>query len=177
MSNLNIISLFFLYICLGEPEEAAEAEEFFSSIESNATTSEVDSVQSSFDHPSQSNSIIEVYSAKELKKFLFSTELTLPKMSQEKFIDLWKSMYDMFVMHTEEQRIYHCIATVGTLLLQIGELGAVVQSLEEMELYDDNLSTRTQSLPMELSPKSELPEMASPDSESDNSQSMSIPVR
>ncbi|KAF8773507.1 TBC1 domain family member 9 like protein [Argiope bruennichi] len=158
----------------GEPEEAAEAEEFFSSIESNATTSEVDSVQSSFEHPSYSNSVIEVYSAKELKKFLFSTDLTLPKMSQEKFIDLWKSMYDMFVMHTEEQRIYHCIATVGTLLLQIGELGAVVQTLEEMELYDDNHSTRTQSLPVELSSKSE---MASPDSESDNSQSMSIPVR
>ncbi|XP_055949713.1 TBC1 domain family member 9-like [Argiope bruennichi] len=161
----------------GEPEEAAEAEEFFSSIESNATTSEVDSVQSSFEHPSYSNSVIEVYSAKELKKFLFSTDLTLPKMCQEKFIDLWKSMYDMFVMHTEEQRIYHCIATFGTLLLQIGELGAVVQTLEEMELYDDNHSTRTQSLPVELSSKSEVPEMASPDSESDNSQSMSIPVR
>lgn len=158
----------------GEPEEAAEAEEFFSSIESNATTSEADSVKSS-DHLIHSNSLIETCSVKELKKFLFSTDLALPKMNQEKFIDLWKSMYDMFVMHTEEQRIYHCIATVGTLLLQIGELGSVVQSIEEMELYDDNLSTRSQSLPVELSPKAELPE--SPDSISENSSSTFIPIR
>ncbi|GFR31562.1 TBC1 domain family member 9 [Trichonephila clavata] len=96
-------------------------------------------------------------------------------MNQEKFIDLWKSMYDMFVMHKEEQRIYHCIATVGTLLLQIGELGSVVQNIEEMDLYDDNLSTRSQSLPVELSPKAELPD--SPDSVSENSSNTFIPIR
>ncbi|GFY60288.1 TBC1 domain family member 9 [Trichonephila inaurata madagascariensis] len=158
----------------GEPEEAAEAEEFFSSIESNATTSEAGSVKSS-DHLIHSNSLTETCSVKELKKFLFSTDLALPKMNQEKFIDLWKSMYDMFVMHKEEQRIYHCIATVGTLLLQIGELGSVVQNIEEMDLYDDNLSTRSQSLPVELSPKAELPD--SPDSVSENSSNTFIPIR
>ncbi|GIY73581.1 TBC1 domain family member 9 [Caerostris darwini] len=157
----------------GEPEEAAEAEEFFSSIESTAT-SEVDSVQSSSDHLLHSTSMNETCNVKELKKFLFSTDMTLPKMTQEKFIDLWKSMYDMFVMHEDEQRIYHCIATVGTLLLQIGELGAIVQNLEEMELYDDNHSTRSQSLPVELSPKAELPEPTSPDSIDSNNMSILI---
>ncbi|GIY50104.1 uncharacterized protein CEXT_348461 [Caerostris extrusa] len=109
-------------------------------------------------------------------------ELCVPSISTfwflhyqgRKFIDLWKSMYDMFVMHEDEQRIYHCIATVGTLLLQIGELGAIVQNLEEMELYDDNHSTRSQSLPVELSPKAELPEPKSPDSIDSNNMSILI---
>ncbi|GIY50102.1 TBC1 domain family member 9 [Caerostris extrusa] len=61
-----------------EPEEAAEAEEFFSSIESTAT-SEVDSVQSSSDHLLHSTSMNETCNVKELKKFLFSADMTLPK--------------------------------------------------------------------------------------------------
>ena len=32
-------------------------------------------------------------------------------------------MYDMFSEHAEEQALYHAIATVGTLLLQIGDVG------------------------------------------------------
>ena len=32
-------------------------------------------------------------------------------------------MYDMFGEHAEEQQLYHSIATVGTLLLEIGEVG------------------------------------------------------
>ncbi|KFM74472.1 TBC1 domain family member 9, partial [Stegodyphus mimosarum] len=132
----------------GEPEEAAEAEEFFSSIDSNTVvTGEVDaSKSSSCIHPVASNPLTERYGIKELKSFLFGTDRQLPVMTQEKFIDLWKSMYDMFVLHEEEQKIYHCIATVGTLLLQIGELGTVLQSLDDMELYDDNLCDSTQSI-------------------------------
>ncbi|CAH1786340.1 unnamed protein product [Owenia fusiformis] len=47
----------------------------------------------------------------------------LPRMNQEQFIQLWKTLYDMFQEHSEEQSLYHSIATVGTLLLQIGEVG------------------------------------------------------
>ena len=32
-------------------------------------------------------------------------------------------MYDLFGDHSEEQQLYHSIATVGTLLLEIGEVG------------------------------------------------------
>ena len=39
------------------------------------------------------------------------------------FIQLCKTLYDMFVEHPHEQRIYHSLATVGTLLLQIGDVG------------------------------------------------------
>lgn len=36
---------------------------------------------------------------------------------------MWRSLYDMFTDSPEEQQLYHSIATVGTLLLQIGEVG------------------------------------------------------
>lgn len=42
---------------------------------------------------------------------------------QGQFIQLCKSMYDMFTGHESEQDLYHAIATVGTLLLRLGEVG------------------------------------------------------
>ena len=36
---------------------------------------------------------------------------------------MWKTLYDMFMEHPDEQQLYHSIAMVGTLLLQIGEVG------------------------------------------------------
>lgn len=36
---------------------------------------------------------------------------------------MWKTLYDMFGGEPNEQELYHAIATVGTLLLEIGEVG------------------------------------------------------
>lgn len=47
----------------------------------------------------------------------------IPRMNQEQFIQAWKTLYDMFTNSSDEQKMYHSIATVGTLLLQIGEVG------------------------------------------------------
>lgn len=47
----------------------------------------------------------------------------IPRMSQTQFIQLWKTLYDLFGDNPEEQQLYHSIATVGTLLLEIGEVG------------------------------------------------------
>ncbi|GAB1598460.1 TBC1 domain family member 9B-like isoform X1 [Argonauta hians] len=47
----------------------------------------------------------------------------VPRLNQEQFIQLWKTLYDMFANHPEEQKLYHSIANVGTLLLEIGEVG------------------------------------------------------
>ncbi|XP_013908692.1 PREDICTED: TBC1 domain family member 9B isoform X1 [Thamnophis sirtalis] len=47
----------------------------------------------------------------------------LPKMSQEQFIELCKTLYNMFSEDSLEQELYHAIATVASLLLQIGEVG------------------------------------------------------
>ncbi|XP_076114400.1 TBC1 domain family member 9-like [Mytilus galloprovincialis] len=47
----------------------------------------------------------------------------VPRLTQVQFIQLWKTLYDMFHDHPHEQQLYHSIATVGTLLLEIGEVG------------------------------------------------------
>ncbi|XP_033751283.1 TBC1 domain family member 9-like [Pecten maximus] len=47
----------------------------------------------------------------------------VPRLTQIQFIQLWKTLYDMFSDHSEEQELYHSIATVGTLLLELGEVG------------------------------------------------------
>ncbi|XP_028383555.1 TBC1 domain family member 9B isoform X1 [Phyllostomus discolor] len=47
----------------------------------------------------------------------------LPKMNQEQFIELCKTLYNMFSEDSMEQVLYHAIATVASLLLRIGEVG------------------------------------------------------
>ncbi|TNN33404.1 TBC1 domain family member 9B [Liparis tanakae] len=47
----------------------------------------------------------------------------LPRMSQEQFISLCKTLYNLFGEDPLEQQLYHSIATVASLLLRIGEVG------------------------------------------------------
>ncbi|XP_058404107.1 TBC1 domain family member 9B isoform X3 [Diceros bicornis minor] len=47
----------------------------------------------------------------------------LPRMNQEQFIELCKTLYNMFSEDPMEQDLYHAIATVASLLLRIGEVG------------------------------------------------------
>ncbi|XP_063356361.1 TBC1 domain family member 9B isoform X4 [Pelmatolapia mariae] len=47
----------------------------------------------------------------------------LPRMNQEQFIELCKTLYNMFSEEALEQQLYHAIATVASLLLRIGEVG------------------------------------------------------
>ncbi|XP_061541189.1 TBC1 domain family member 9B isoform X1 [Phycodurus eques] len=48
----------------------------------------------------------------------------LPPMNQEQFIELCKTLYNMFSEEErDEQQLYHAIATVASLLLRIGEVG------------------------------------------------------
>ena len=59
---------------------------------------------------------------------------SLPRMNQQQFIQLWKTLYDIFSGQPNEQQIYHCIASVGTYLLKLGELSSqIVQSSEESQ--------------------------------------------
>lgn len=44
-------------------------------------------------------------------------------MNQEQFIELCKTLYNMFSEDPMEQDLYHAIATVASLLLRIGEVG------------------------------------------------------
>ncbi|KAM9722539.1 TBC1 domain family member 8 isoform 2-T2 [Dama dama] len=60
---------------------------------------------------------------KDLAKEKDKTEKELPKMSQREFIQFCKTLYSMFHKDPEENDLYQAIATVTTLLLQIGEVG------------------------------------------------------
>ncbi|XP_006916236.2 TBC1 domain family member 8 isoform X2 [Pteropus alecto] len=60
---------------------------------------------------------------KDLAKEKDKSETELPKMSQREFIQFCKTLYSMFHEDPEENDLYQAIATVTTLLLQIGEVG------------------------------------------------------
>ncbi|XP_033016713.1 TBC1 domain family member 9 [Lacerta agilis] len=59
----------------------------------------------------------------------------LPKLNQGQFIELCKTMYNMFSEDPNEQDLYHATAAVTSLLLEIGEVGKLfsVQPLKEVE--------------------------------------------
>ncbi|KAH0615998.1 hypothetical protein JD844_026732 [Phrynosoma platyrhinos] len=59
----------------------------------------------------------------------------LPKLNQEQFIELCKTMYNMFSEDPNEQDLYHATAAVTSLLLEIGEVGKLFnpQPMKEAE--------------------------------------------
>uniref|UniRef100_T1JBL6 TBC1 domain family member 9 n=1 Tax=Strigamia maritima TaxID=126957 RepID=T1JBL6_STRMM len=69
---------------------------------------------------------------------------SVPRMNQEQFIQTWKSLYDLFINTPNEQQMYHSIATVGTLLLQIGEVGKNFYNKKEES--QDSLLTKSREL-------------------------------
>nr|XP_008103051.1 PREDICTED: TBC1 domain family member 9B isoform X1 [Anolis carolinensis] len=78
---------------------------------------------------------------KESKK---ETIKDLPKMSQEQFIELCKTLYNMFSEDPVEQELYHAIATVASLLLRIGEVGKKFSHQPTKKAGDDIKANRAQ---------------------------------
>ena len=74
-----------------------------------------------------------------MKEWLFQFSLF-----QVQFIQLWKTLYDLFGDHVDEQQLYHSIATVGTLLLEIGEVGKRFY-LPQQESSDIGILSGTES--------------------------------
>ncbi|XP_066475911.1 TBC1 domain family member 8 isoform X2 [Tiliqua scincoides] len=64
-------------------------------------------------------------------------EKELPKMSQREFIQFCKTLYSMFHEDPEENELYQAIATVTTLLLQIGEVSQRSNSSGSDEFMED----------------------------------------
>ncbi|XP_062982326.1 TBC1 domain family member 8 isoform X3 [Elgaria multicarinata webbii] len=64
-------------------------------------------------------------------------EKELPKMSQREFIQFCKTLYSMFHEDPAENELYQAIATVTTLLLQIGEVGQRSSSSGSDEFSED----------------------------------------
>uniref|UniRef100_A0AAY4AM58 TBC1 domain family member 9 n=1 Tax=Denticeps clupeoides TaxID=299321 RepID=A0AAY4AM58_9TELE len=64
----------------------------------------------------------------------------LPKMNQGQFIELCKTLYNMFSEDPNEQELYHATATVTSLLLEMGEVGKLFcspSSKDEVEHEDE----------------------------------------
>ncbi|XP_064601750.1 TBC1 domain family member 9B-like isoform X2 [Liolophura sinensis] len=74
--------------------------------------------------------------------------LNIPKLNQEQFIQLWKTLYNLFADHPEEQQLYHSIATVGMLLQEIGEAGKKIQMMRQ--LSEENPRTPESELMLSL---------------------------
>uniref|UniRef100_A0A8C8JYG6 TBC1 domain family member 9B n=1 Tax=Oncorhynchus tshawytscha TaxID=74940 RepID=A0A8C8JYG6_ONCTS len=84
-------------------------------------------------HCIQCNIVISVSEVKDYKYYLRmwamenepkkETIKDLRRMNQEQFIELCKTLYNMFSEDPLEQELYHAIATVASLLLRIGEVG------------------------------------------------------
>uniref|UniRef100_A0A1B6C1U8 Rab-GAP TBC domain-containing protein n=1 Tax=Clastoptera arizonana TaxID=38151 RepID=A0A1B6C1U8_9HEMI len=48
---------------------------------------------------------------------------TIPRMSQPHFIALWRTLHEILTVQPEDEAMYHAIASIGTLLLQLGDVG------------------------------------------------------
>ncbi|NXX47456.1 TBC9B protein, partial [Tricholaema leucomelas] len=89
---------------------------------------------------------------KESKK---ETIKDLPKMSQEQFIELCKTLYNMFSEDPVEQELYHAIATVASLLLRIGEVGKKFSNRPVRKSEDCKANNAQDPVSEEESPTSE----------------------
>ncbi|XP_042706235.2 TBC1 domain family member 9 isoform X4 [Chrysemys picta bellii] len=72
----------------------------------------------------------------------------LPKLNQGQFIELCKTMYNMFSEDPNEQDLYHATAAVTSLLLEIGEVGKlfIVQPTKDTDSSSNNSSKAIQSM-------------------------------
>lgn len=115
--------------CLDGAEVAAEATDFFDSMEQSVASLEMPISmaeeptvgtlsRSTSLNSQQGDQSWEVQSMGSLRSMIASKDSpldlkTVPKMSQGHFIALWKTLYDMFPAQPEEQETYHCIASIG----------------------------------------------------------------
>ncbi|XP_075756641.1 TBC1 domain family member 9B isoform X2 [Pelodiscus sinensis] len=79
----------------------------------------------------------------------------LPKINQEQFIELCKTLYNMFSEDPVEQELYHAIATVASLLLRIGEVGKKFSNRPMKKAEDDKANNTQDAVSEEASPMSE----------------------
>ena len=71
---------------------------------------------------------------------------TLPSLPQKNFIHLWRTLHDMFLQQSscsalvdfDVQKLYDSVSVVGTLLLQIGEVGQRVKRSMSMQAIKES---------------------------------------
>ncbi|KAK7098501.1 hypothetical protein V1264_002777 [Littorina saxatilis] len=90
----------------------------------------------------------------------------MPRIDQIQFIQLLKSLYDMFTDLPDEQKLYHSLATVGTLLLQLGDVGKQFRSLSN-NAGESNHSTTGDATLSSSSSNNPFPHSGSVESQGD----------
>uniref|UniRef100_A0A663ND29 TBC1 domain family member 9 n=1 Tax=Athene cunicularia TaxID=194338 RepID=A0A663ND29_ATHCN len=78
----------------------------------------------------------------------------LPKLNQGQFIELCKTMYNMFSEDPNEQDLYHATAAVTSLLLEIGEVGKLFSTQPTKET-DSSSNSCSKAIASELFQKKE----------------------
>ncbi|KAG7166769.1 TBC1 domain family member 9-like, partial [Homarus americanus] len=119
-----------------EEEAAVEAEEYFDFLDEDYGKGKVD-----LDVPDDKDSHVAATSPKKEycdgltglatihnRDYRLYEQRFLPTMSQEQFINMWRTVYSFFAMETS-QDIFTSLSRVGTLLLQIGEVGRRVREV------------------------------------------------
>ncbi|KAL2077279.1 hypothetical protein ACEWY4_026783 [Coilia grayii] len=116
-------------LCPEEAESALEATQFFT----DEDTLQGEEVKESGDFGNGDSEDKKEEKVKDYKYYLRmwakekepkkETIKDLPRINQEQFIELCKTLYNMFSEDSLEQELYHAIATVASLLLRIGEVG------------------------------------------------------
>uniref|UniRef100_A0A8C7VB74 TBC1 domain family member 9 n=1 Tax=Oncorhynchus mykiss TaxID=8022 RepID=A0A8C7VB74_ONCMY len=70
---------------------------------------------------------------------LYAANLCLPlSLLQSQFIELCKTLYNMFNEDAQEQELYHATATVTSLLLEMGEVGKLFCHSKDQEEQDQD---------------------------------------
>ncbi|XP_068205458.1 TBC1 domain family member 9 [Palaemon carinicauda] len=116
-----------------EEEAAVEAEEYFDVVEEDLGKVKLDLSISDEEKHSANNSPKKAYRDdltgmatihnRDYRKY---EQRFLPPMNQEHFINMWRTVYSFFALETN-QEIFTSLSRVGTLLLQIGEVGRRVK--------------------------------------------------
>ncbi|KAK7083754.1 hypothetical protein SK128_002720 [Halocaridina rubra] len=84
----------------------------------------------------------------------------LPPMTQEQFINMWRTVYSFFALETNPE-IFTSLSRVGTLLLQIGEVGRRVKEtasrIQSQEMKPVKATETDNALTEEMTEKATLP--------------------
>uniref|UniRef100_A0A674CW38 TBC1 domain family member 9B n=1 Tax=Salmo trutta TaxID=8032 RepID=A0A674CW38_SALTR len=164
-------------LCPEEAESALEATQFFTDDDtSQGTHTHIDvDINILLLHCIQCNILVSVSEVKDYKYYLRmwamenepkkETIKDLRRMNQEQFIELCKTLYNMFSEDPLEQELYHAIATVASLLLRIGEVG---------KKFTNNGANKPTDTTNTQAPAAELPqpEKEEPNGESSSGQSL-----
>ncbi|CAB3361215.1 Hypothetical predicted protein [Cloeon dipterum] len=144
-----------------DAEVAAEATDFFDSFEQQASCLGYDFMNSATSPDSAEGPSWRKMSVSSLHSLVLPSNPSrlhskaMPCMAQPYFISLWKTLYDMFHAEPEDEETYHSIASIGTLLLQLGDvnkkfLGSRQASVDS--LHSPSLKVETPSSPRFVSP-------------------------